>query len=143
MTSTDCSKTCSASGVIVRTPLRISSSSVSTEWVNSDISMKPNVPAPPLMECAARNMVFIVSRSAPSSRVKSPASMALRPSRLSSKKSLRISSISRSIDMELEHLCYGDEKLLGIEGFHQPAGGAGLFTLHFFVRAGFGRENEH
>src|SRR5260370_279168 len=104
ITSTDCNSTCNASGVMPRVPLRISSSSVSTECVKPDISMNPNVPAPPLIECAARKMVLMVSRSALLSSVNSPDSMVSRPSKLSSKKSCRISSISWSIDMELQNL---------------------------------------
>src|SRR5579859_1232451 len=143
ITSTACSSTCNASGVTPREPLRISSSSVSTECVKPDISMNPNVPAPPLIECAARKMVLMVSRFAPPSSVSRPDSMVSRPSKLSSKKSCRISSISWSIDMALQYLGDRREQLLGIERLHQPAGGAGLLALHFLFGGRLGREDEH
>ena len=81
--SQDCNNICTASEVTGRSPLRISSSSVSTPCVKLATSMKPNVAEPPLMECAARKMVLMFSRSAVASRLNSPDSMMSSPSRLS------------------------------------------------------------
>ena len=84
-TSTEFKSIFTASWVTSRLPSRISSSSVSMTWVKSATAVKPKVPLPPLIECAARKIVLIVSRSAaPISRFSSSDSIVSRPSKLSS-----------------------------------------------------------
>ena len=86
-TSTDASMASTAVLSRARLPARSSSSRVSSTWVSAAIASKPNVPAPPLIECAARNTELMTSGSCtPSSSASSPASIASSPSRLSSKK---------------------------------------------------------
>ena len=85
-----------ASAVSGRTPLRISSSSVSTPCVKPATSVKPKVAEPPLMEWAARKIVLMLSLSVVAPRLNSPDSITSSPSRLSWKKTLAISAISGS-----------------------------------------------
>src|SRR5208282_2963807 len=85
----------------------------------------------------------MVSRSACESSVSRPDSIASRPSKLSSKKTLTISSISKSSDMGSEHLGNRRQQLLGIERLDEQARGSSLFALHLFVLAGFGRQHQH
>ena len=86
-TSTDFSRASIASLVTCLRPSRISSSSVSMIWVKLATSVKPNVPAPPLIEWAARKIELISSGSAsPGCIPSNPDSMISRPSKLSSKK---------------------------------------------------------
>ena len=85
--STEPSSALMATPSSVRLPLRASSSRVSSRWVRSAIAVKPKVALPPLIECAARNTTWMVSPPPPpDSMSSSPASMAARFSRLSSKK---------------------------------------------------------
>ena len=86
-TSTEDSMASTAWPSRARLPARSSSSSVSSTWVRPAIASKPKVPAPPLIEWAARNTELMISASCcPDSRASRPASIASRPSRLSSKK---------------------------------------------------------
>ena len=85
-TSTEPSIASTALAASARLPPRTSSSRVSRTWVRPAILPKPNVAAPPLIECAARNTEFTTSGSTlPPSSASRPDSMASRPSRLSSK----------------------------------------------------------
>jgi len=66
---------------------RSSSSSVSQVCVNEATSEKPNVALPPLIECATRKMVPMISGSgAPGLSCSSAASIESSASKLSSKK---------------------------------------------------------
>ena len=85
-TSTDASSRSTASRSMARRPSRISSSRVSMTWVKAEISGKPKVPAPPLMEWAALKMALISSISVDWSRFSKPDSRTSSPSRHSSKK---------------------------------------------------------
>src|SRR5690606_571696 len=136
-TSTDASRAPMAVESRTRRPARASSSRVSSRWVRSVTLEKPNVAAPPLIECAARKMTLMVSGSAtgpPDSSDSRPPSIASSPSRLSSKNAAwkRVMSISG------EDLAHGRDQLLGIERLHQPAGGAGGLAFHLLVAAGLG-----
>ncbi len=85
-TSTDCSSPSDICTVTCILPARSSSSSVSSVCVNDAMSLKPNMPAPPLIEWATRKMVLIVSASAlPTFRRSRPASIESSASKLSSK----------------------------------------------------------
>ena len=68
-------------------PLRTRSNTVSISWVSSLMSLNPNAPAPPLIECAARKMALSCSGSAPSRlSSRSRVSMLVKCSSASSKK---------------------------------------------------------
>ena len=85
--STDCSSPSQMGAVTSMRAERSSSSSVSSVCVKEATSLKPNMPAPPLMECATRKMVLTVSESAaPGTSCSSDASMVSRASKLSTKK---------------------------------------------------------
>src|SRR5690606_474554 len=139
-TSTDVSNTPMALGPRVRRPARASSGRVSSRWVRSVTLEKPNVAAPPLIECAARKMTLMVSGSPPPDSSDSrPPSIASRPSRLSSKNAAwkRVMSMPSAQD-----LAHGGEQLLGIEGLDQPAGRAGGLAFHLLVAAGLRGEHQ-
>src|SRR5258708_20332319 len=145
-----------ASAVTGRTPLRISSSSVSTPCVKPATSAKPKVAEPPLMEWAARKIVLIFSLSAVAPRLRSPDSITSSPSRLSWKNTLAISAISKSKVMldsfgtwvwlrasGSQDASDRSKQLRRIEWLDDPTGGTGAFTIHFFLLARLGREYQH
>jgi len=70
-TSTASRKVSTISEVMAISFLRMRSSRVSRIWVTSVMSVKPNVPLPPLMECAARKMAFNWSASGTSRSIAS------------------------------------------------------------------------
>jgi hypothetical protein len=85
--SPDCRRTSTISGVGRSSRRRSLSSKVSIWWVSSATSVKPNVAAPPLTECAQRKMEFNSSSSAASMLIcRSCCSMLSRFSPASSKK---------------------------------------------------------
>src|SRR6266436_639287 len=146
-----------ASAVTGRTPLRISSSRVSTPCVKPATSAKPNVAEPPLMEWAARKIVLMFSLSAVAPRLRSPDSMTSSPSRLSWKNTLAISAISKSnvmldsfgtwasisVGRGSQDAGNRGKQLRRIEWLDDPTGGAGAFTIHFPLLARLGREYQH
>src|SRR5208282_2991199 len=85
----------------------------------------------------------MVSRSACESSVSKPDSIASRPSKLSSKKTSTISSLTKSSDIGSQHLSYRRKQLLGIERLDEPARGPRLLALHLFVLTRLGRQHQH
>ncbi len=83
-----------ASSVASSRPPRISSIAVSNRCAKRTKASRPNAPAPPLIECTARNTMLIVSSSpSPSSRICSPSCSASMSSSHSMKNDARISAI--------------------------------------------------
>src|SRR5690606_30225982 len=125
-----------------RLPARASSRSVSSRWVRSVTARKPKVAAPPLIEWAARNTTLIVSRSGSAdSRRSRPASMACRPSRLSSKNAAwkRLMSM---VGPSAQHLAHGGDQLGRLERLDQPAGGTGGAAFLLLVGARLGGQHQ-
>ena len=84
--SADRSSSSISAGVDVISPPRIRSSNPSSLWVKPAMSVKPNVPLAPLMECAARNSRAINSSSSGvRSKPNSDSSITARCSAVSSK----------------------------------------------------------
>src|SRR5258706_10786736 len=128
-------------------PLRRPSKSDSISWVASVSCVKPKVPLPPLMECAARKIAFSVSTSSalePSAIACS--SMDSRCSWASSKKVAMKRLRSMAMGGALaQHFLHDLEERGGIEGLHQPAGrarGAAL-GLHGVGRLGGEEQDRH
>src|SRR5690348_9982318 len=148
MQSTDCSNSSTVSASAARRPPRTSSSSDSSTWVNAARSANPKVAAPPLIECAARKIVWMSSGSwTPFSRTSNASSIPSRPSRLSSKKvwwNWRRSTVlmGGGRPCSAGHARDRREQLVRIERLDQPAGGAGGLALLLLVRVGFGGEDQ-
>src|SRR5690606_40055594 len=141
-TSTASSSASTAAASRRRLPARASSSSVSSRWVRSLTARKPKVAAPPLIEWAARNTTLMVSRSGSAdSRRSKPASMACRPSRLSSKNAAwkRLMSI---VGPSAQDLAHGGDQLRRLERLDQPAGGAGGAAFLLLVGTRLGGQHQ-
>src|SRR5688572_16631432 len=124
-------------------PLRRPSKSVSSSCVASVSWVKPKVPLPPLIECAARKIALSVSESSPACpRVMAPSSIASRCSCVSSKKVAMKRLRSMAMGCLAQDLLHDLEERRGVERLHQPAGGAGRAALRLHRIRGLGREQQ-
>src|SRR5471032_2506200 len=149
-------KASTCSDVSAISPLRMRSSSVSRMWVTSVMLVTPNVEAPPLTEWAVRKIAFRSSASGASMfTASSSRSISASSSSASSKKTWKnwlismvmvilrvVRSASFACALSADDLLHYLDEPLWIEGFDQPAIGAGGAALGFHLVGRFGGQHQ-